>query len=40
MKYRAITLSGEVGSGKSTIAAALQERLPGWKRINTGQRFR
>jgi CMP/dCMP kinase len=40
MHFRAITLSGEVGSGKSSIAAALLEGLPGWKRINTGQRFR
>jgi CMP/dCMP kinase len=40
MNFRAITLSGEVGSGKSSIAAALLEILPGWTRINTGQRFR
>lgn len=40
INFRAITLSGEAGSGKSSIAAALLELLPGWQRINTGQRFR
>jgi predicted cytidylate kinase len=40
MSYRVITVSGEVASGKSTVAEALIELLPGWKRINTGQRFR
>jgi predicted cytidylate kinase len=40
MSIRIITFSGEVASGKSTVAEALLELLPGWKRINTGQRFR
>ena len=40
MSYRVITVSGEVASGKSTVAEALIKLLPGWKRINTGQRFR
>jgi cytidylate kinase len=39
-KIRAITISGEVGSGKSTISACLLNSLPNWKYINTGQRFR
>ncbi|GAC1388881.1 MAG: AAA family ATPase [Ktedonobacteraceae bacterium] len=37
---RAITISGEVASGKSSLASAAISLLPGWKRINTGQRFR
>jgi cytidylate kinase len=40
MTVRVITISGEVASGKSSVAAELQRMLPGWKRINTGQRFR
>jgi predicted cytidylate kinase len=40
MDFRAITLSGEVGSGKSSIARALAELLPAWRSVNTGQRFR
>jgi CMP/dCMP kinase len=40
MQFRAITLSGEVGSGKSSIARELGKMLPGWNLVNTGQRFR
>ncbi|MDX1416382.1 MAG: cytidylate kinase family protein [Candidatus Promineifilaceae bacterium] len=35
-----IALSGEVASGKSSLAEALAEQLPRWERINTGARFR
>lgn len=38
--YRVITLSGEVASGKSSVAVELLNLLPGWQRINTGQKFR
>ena len=38
--YRAITISGEIASGKSSLAKVLESILPGWERINTGQRFR
>jgi CMP/dCMP kinase len=38
--FHGITLSGEVGSGKSSIARELIKLLPGWRLINTGQRFR
>jgi predicted cytidylate kinase len=37
---RAITISGEICSGKSSIADALIALLPGWWQVNTGQRFR
>jgi CMP/dCMP kinase len=40
MHFRAITLSGEVGSGKSSIARELGKLLPAWRLVNTGQRFR
>ena len=40
MTFRAITISGEVGSGKSSIASALITLLSGWRGVNTGQRFR
>ena len=40
MTIRAITISGEVATGKSSLADAVIALLPGWKRINTGQRFR
>ena len=40
MVFRAITISGEVCSGKSSIANALISLLPGWKLVNIGQRFR
>jgi CMP/dCMP kinase len=40
MQFRAITLSGEVGSGKSSIARELGKLLPDWRLVNTGQRFR
>ncbi len=39
-KIRAITVSGEVSSGKSTISAGLIHVLPEWHWINTGQMFR
>lgn len=38
--YRAITISGEAGSGKSSISTCLIDLLPNWKYVNTGQRFR
>lgn len=37
---KAITISGEVGSGKTTLAAALSYMLPGWRRVSFGERFR
>jgi predicted cytidylate kinase len=40
MQTRIITISGEVCSGKSSVAKALVGLLPGWQRINTGQAFR
>ncbi len=40
MTIRAITISGEVATGKSSLADAVIALLPGWKRVNTGQRFR
>lgn len=39
-RYRVITLSGEAGSGKSSIARSLAGLLPGWQTLNTGERFR
>lgn len=40
MNTRAITISGQVASGKSSLACVLVERLPGWRRVNVGQWFR
>jgi CMP/dCMP kinase len=40
LTIRAITISGEVATGKSSLADAVIALLPGWKRVNTGQRFR
>lgn len=40
MEIRAITISGQAASGKSSLAAVLVERLPGWRRVNVGQWFR
>lgn len=37
---KAITISGEVGSGKTTLAAALSYILPSWRRVSFGDRFR
>lgn len=37
---RIITITGESATGKSTIAKALLDRLPGWTRANTGGKFR
>lgn len=39
-RIRVITLTGEVCSGKSTIAKALLQRLPDWEQANTGEKFR
>lgn len=39
-RTRAITISGEVASGKSSIATCLLDLLPRWEYLNTGQRFR
>lgn len=39
-RVRAITISGEVSSGKSSITDALLDLLPHWRKINTGQTFR
>lgn len=40
--YRAITISGEVGSGKSTLVAELRSILEpaGWKIVSIGEKFR
>ncbi len=35
-----ITITGEAATGKSTVAEALMEKLPGWRRANIGQKFR
>lgn len=40
IEINAITISGEVSSGKSSITDQLIRLLPGWQRINTGQLFR
>ncbi len=40
MRFRAITISGEVGSGKSSIVRELLKLLPDWTNVNTGKRFR
>ncbi len=40
MQFRAITISGEVGSGKSSIVRSLAGLLPEWNTANTGKRFR
>lgn len=40
MKYRIITISGEMCSGKTYLAKALVSLLPGWRYVNTGERFR
>jgi cytidylate kinase len=37
---RAITLSGEAASGKSSLTQALLTALPGWRGTNTGQKVR
>src|SRR3989338_5926523 len=39
MKYRHITLSGNICSGKSTVAQLLHKKL-GWKFYSTGKYFR
>jgi CMP/dCMP kinase len=40
MEIQVITITGEVATGKSTIAEALLEKLDGWRKANTGQKFR
>ena len=40
MTRNAITISGEVATGKSSLADAVVALLPDWRRVNTGQRFR
>jgi len=40
MTFRVITISGEVASGKSSLANALTDLLPEWRRVNTGQLVR
>lgn len=40
MEIKVITLTGEVATGKSTIAKALLQHLEGWKIANTGEKFR
>jgi predicted cytidylate kinase len=40
LTFRAITVSGEVGSGKSSVAEALMKVVNQWKYINVGQLFR
>lgn len=39
MKYRNIVIAGDVGTGATTLATALAEKL-GWKFISTGEFFR
>jgi len=40
MVVRVITLSGEMCSGKSSVAKEIVDRLPGWQLVNTGKVFR
>jgi predicted cytidylate kinase len=40
MSFRAITISGEIATGKSTLVNQLLLLLPTWSRVNTGQRLR
>jgi predicted cytidylate kinase len=37
---RIICISGDAASGKTTAARRVLERLPGWRIVSTGQRFR
>ncbi|MGH2363496.1 MAG: cytidylate kinase family protein [Chloroflexota bacterium] len=37
---RVITISGEIATGTSTLAAAVVEQQPGWRLSKTGDRFR
>jgi len=37
---RVITISGEIATGTSTLAAALVDLQPGWRLSKTGDRFR
>lgn len=39
-RYRGICISGDAGSGKTTAARLLLERLPAWEAVSTGGRFR
>lgn len=40
MAYRAITISGEACTGKTTVAVELLKLLPGWEGIYTGKLLR
>ena len=40
MKITAITLTGEIATGKSTIAKELSSLLGGWRIISAGEKFR
>jgi len=40
MLFRAITISGEIATGKSTLVDQLLLLLPTWTRVNTGQKLR
>lgn len=39
MKYKNIAISGDIGTGKTTLAKKLSEKL-GWKHTNAGDYFR
>lgn len=39
MKYKNIAISGEIGTGTTTLASSLSEIL-NWKHLNTGEYFR
>lgn len=40
LSIRVITITGEIATGKSTIASALLAKLPTWYQANTGKKFR
>ncbi|MBI3912450.1 MAG: cytidylate kinase family protein [Armatimonadetes bacterium] len=40
MNIKAIAIAGDAGSGKTTAAGEIAARLPGWRVVSTGQRFR
>jgi cytidylate kinase len=40
MSIHVITITGEVASGKSTIAKEILLKLPDWRKANTGEKFR
>ncbi|MBI2022396.1 cytidylate kinase family protein [Candidatus Daviesbacteria bacterium] len=39
MKFRSIAISGDIGTGKTTLAKKLAEKL-GWNHVNAGDYFR